>query len=521
MRILNTNYVSAKVTKNCYQCPQQTYFMNSNTNDSFELTESSVKKVSFRASLQDVCKKIMQDPKLCQQFMGLMAIGTAAFVATANVDDIEQKENIDAKQDSGSNDNNIINNFFESLFKNKNYKTDEDIILENKKIKAENEALMSENQKLKKQLSENAKNKNQVIESNSQDELITIQFPKVKGNHTKFKNIIEKVKIHEEFGTKLTRICQEILAKSGTINKEDFINTLASKIGNVSELERYIDEIYQTLQSKEKEADITNEVNNANDTNSTKEANLCDDGSSQKDSNNTSVRRACCANKGISVDANETKFTLKDITNKVYNFRIPGTISSDYKKNLTALLVKFEENFTATFGRSKWMYRQAIKDNVSEADIINEINNRKYGKSPYKNITSAKAPILLQILQNDKRYSEMFTLHSALRFIDRFIDFNSYVSVKEQSSKNLNDLFLAINKALSQGVRIEAYQDCNHGAHAARLIIEPNLDKNPEAFKLAGSFPLMITICENQPKMGYYNTRMKKPLISTIFADNN
>ena len=468
-------------------------------------------KPSFKGGFPDICKKILNDPKLAQQFMGLMALGTASFLTAANGDSFEKIENTDTKD---KNETNPIKNFFESIFQQQ--KEEDKATKINKELEEFNK-LKQEHEKLKKEIKllrqqtvkilEDNKNKLNSNQEEASEELVTIQFPKGKGNHTKFKNVIEQVKVHKEIGEKLKEICQAILNKSELINKEEFIKNLSSKIGSTVDLENYIDEIHKILHQNEKTKQTDEDNEKAKILARIKE--------SEHDRLRTKIKT------DLTKEKDNTEFSVEDSQNNIYKFKIPGTISNDYLKNLTMLLLQFEEKYNQTCGSSKWMHRHPVTENVREIDISNEIKKRRLGTSPYKNITPEQAVDLKELINSDSRYSEMFTLHSALRFIDRFVDFDSNVPIQEQSRKNLDYLFEALNTAFHNGVQIEPYQDCKHEAYGARIIVDSDSKRNPAAYKLAGSFPLMLTICENQPIRGYYNKRNKTPLISTIFADGN
>ena len=182
-------------------------------------------------------------------------------------------------------------------------------------------------------------------------------------------------------------------------------------------------------------------------------------------------------------------------------------------------MLKFQEYILKNeTEKVRWMFRSPIPENVLADDIKKEINYRKGGNCPYKNITTEDAEALAEVINNDSRFKDLFNLHSALRLIDRFVNFDSDKPLEEQCDHAISKLYEAIQKALSNGVDIEVYEDSKYNTYAARIVIEPDKETNPAAYEIAGSYPLKITICENQEDPMFYARSKKLPLISTIFS---
>lgn len=214
-----------------------------------------------------------------------------------------------------------------------------------------------------------------------------------------------------------------------------------------------------------------------------------------------------------------TTLDAVDKNREILYFKIPGTLEPNVKNNLTRLLLRFED-YVSKGGtvRTKWMHRNPVSEKVLADDIKHEIRFRQGGDCPYKNISVEDADELADLINNDSRFRDLFTLHSALRLIDRFVNFNSDVPLEDQCHYAITKIYNALQKAMSNGVDIEVFEDYKHNAFAARMVIEPDKIANPDAFDIAGSYPIKITICENQDDPSNYQFGRKLPIISTIFT---
>lgn len=237
------------------------------------------------------------------------------------------------------------------------------------------------------------------------------------------------------------------------------------------------------------------------------------------DNKTVKVKRARIVKTNPKEDFRKTSLDSVDKNNEILHFKIPGTLEPNVKNNLTRLLLRFEDYVSKDNTIwTKWMHRTPISDAVLVDDIKQEIRFRQGGDCPYRNISVEDAEELADLINGDYRFKDLFTLHSALRLIDRFVNFDSDVPLEEQCSYAITKLYNALQKAMSNGVDIEVYEDFKHEAFAARMVIEPDKKANPDAFDIAGSYPLKITICENQDDPSNYQFSRKLPIISTIFS---
>ena len=238
----------------------------------------------------------------------------------------------------------------------------------------------------------------------------------------------------------------------------------------------------------------------------------------------------------------ETKLDSIDSKNMSYNFRIPGTLNPVYaKKYLTKVMTNFESTFEEKFYPSivqeqrengikeedipkspKWLTSKPIPDVDLEYYIRKEITDRNKDVSSYTNISTDDAEYLADLIEYEPRFRKFFTLHAALRFIDRVVDFSSQEDPSVQIEEKLDLFFSALTKALSQNIKIDSYsqkdfKDESKIYYGTRIILEPDEKNNPELYDFAGSFPLIIGLSENQPRSDYYDFKNKTPLIHTIF----
>ena len=176
-------------------------------------------------------------------------------------------------------------------------------------------------------------------------------------------------------------------------------------------------------------------------------------------------------------------------------------------------------------------------ENITKDDILQEINLKD---DDYPNIKSAimqsnnsekklcytkNYQILDEIvdaINDDKRFSD-FSIHGAMRLIERLVDFSCDIPVQDQCSQ----LYVLIECALKQGVQVKTYMTTNSKVDKfGNIIIKiaPNIIIPSELYtaedkKLFRNDDLMISLCEHQPN-GDYNKLLKKPLIKTLVIHN-
>lgn len=516
--------------------PKPIYLTKNEETDSFQRS-STTSSVSFKGAAQKIAQEILTSPTLSQKFMGLIAMGAAALIATAQG---KQSKDTDETLDSLSTDMGL-GNIFETLYPQpeENFNEAEKTNTENEQdLKAELEKYKKDYEDLKKQIAELKQNsaiqqkKNSEVlaetENNANSELVSIVFPRKRGRLSKetqeLKATVESLKLSKECASKLSEICHIIInSKSEHLGISDdivksFNDTLLAESQNGQKaLEEFITN-YRTGIEKEQEAKTEQttdtEVEQTAQKSSIKIVDKIDLDKIQ------TKKKPRIPKLDPNKDFTDTEINAIDDSNEILNFKIPGTLDPNVKNNLTRLLLRYENFLTEKNGdKQKWMHARPININNVENDIKKEIALRNQGDSAYKNITEADAETIAQLIYDEPRFRDYFTLHAALRLIDRFINFDDVTPLKEQASNAITTLLTAIQKGLSNGVEIENYVDHHYNANGARVIINTNPKYNKEAYELSGSYDLILGLCENQPTQGYYNTRNKTPLICTIFAN--
>ena len=209
-------------------------------------------------------------------------------------------------------------------------------------------------------------------------------------------------------------------------------------------------------------------------------------------------------------DIDSSQFDIKN--EKVSIFRIPGTANKDVTIDLKHLLIKFQKQIEKNTEKPYYQNNQGISVEVKPDEVLKELS-----QYPYKNINNKNIGEITNSINADPRFHKMFTLHAAMRLIDRFTDFDSDIPIEEQCHNILDSLEHVLKKSFKNGLEVRKYED-KHGYIGARLFISEDT-YDDKARKIFGSYPFKLGICEHQPRSDYYDKRLKQPLICTIFAN--
>ena len=149
-------------------------------------------------------------------------------------------------------------------------------------------------------------------------------------------------------------------------------------------------------------------------------------------------------------------------------------------------------------------------------EILKEIRAQKKRnpECPYEHIIYENYDYIAEIINNDRRYSDLFDLHSALRLIDRFVNFRDETTDPEvQSRRILNELFRRIQNACKTGTRLEVHE--NKGRVGPRIILKAD-ENNTDIF---GTHDIIIGLSERQARKQYrpVDNSCKEAIITTIF----
>ena len=519
MNILSLSKIQQPQTPIEKNKQQQSLLSTKSESDSFQRTNN----VSFKANPQKVAQEILKNPKLSQKFMSLLAMGAATLIAAAQGHKSEVTETED--------------NDFGNLFAG--FVTEEDIPSEEtnelKKYKEQHLKDKEEIEILKKELAELKSNASRTTLAELQSitpensDLVKATFPKKRGRLSKeefaLKQIVEELELPQESAEKLSEICTTLL-NTKIENNEEHLKNLVENLSSFKELpegiEKYITETHSEITTilNSKVVEQTHDENI--DAVKTEEKKLIQTPKviAKIDLDKIQPKRARIPKLNPNKDYTNTEISALDESNEIFKFKIPGTLDSNVKNNLTRLLLRYESHLAEKMTeKPKWMHARPISPRVSKLSIKKEINLRNQGDSPYKNITEDDVDLLANLINSEPRFNEHFTLHAALRLIDRLVNFNSEEPLELQTQNIIDNLLTAIQNGLSNGVEIENYIDHTYNANGARLIINSDPSINPEAFEISGSYDLILGICENQPDPKFYSTRNKTPLICTIFAN--
>ena len=213
------------------------------------------------------------------------------------------------------------------------------------------------------------------------------------------------------------------------------------------------------------------------------------------------------------VQAASSNITTVDSKLYAYKYQVPGTVKADFGEAFEEMFNKFKKSLQYDLGYEPKLaktYRIALT--VTKNDVTKELK-RRTGLSSYEHINEDMAGVVAEVINSDRRFAQYFDLHAAMRFIDRFVDFDSNVDMVVQGQEMLDCLLSVIKKAFKQGVDIssyEAYKDKYGKIHySARLNIEPSIYDEREGM-FFGTYPLGIGV-------GRDAENIKKPMIRTLF----
>ena len=501
MRILQANPVNLSQNRYQTECKQANY----------PISLPNRVSPSFRQAGAEPLNKMLEN----KDMQKLIAIATAA--ATAAVTSVlatfktEEQGVQQAGQNSAIEQESIIAKLQEKL------KQDDEII----------QKLNARIEELEKSIGITTTSSDTTKEAdinNSQDGTFSVQFPKKRGRLPKQKEELRKLvtalSLSENSAKLLSDMCkklvenQTILINREEVDTNDLTNELISELKN------------------SKDANTTDKVIN--------------DFNSKLNSHKRPRFRVSTsdANTGTDTENRTTNFS-NGCAEGHYKYALPGTPSEDAEENLRAILIEFEQKTMLEFKKHmnnlepgaekpiqpRWMTNQAM-GKIKDTDIIEEINsvkeeNRKKKSilpddniHDYKNINKYNVGEVEAAVTQDRRFSYYFTIHGALRFVDRFVNFKSDVPISEQCSFALDKLDEIIQNAIKEEINVETYVFKNEKTHrkyySIRLTIDPKyFDEDTK--KIFGTHPLKIGICENQPDRTYYNKHNKSAVIHTIF----
>lgn len=213
-----------------------------------------------------------------------------------------------------------------------------------------------------------------------------------------------------------------------------------------------------------------------------------------------------------------------------YYYVATGTVDKSAFDAIRKLLKCAERTFfddRKDVDRILWAGRRYNAKNITEEDVIRELNSIEQSKAvkkntrSYKNITRKNAVIVANLINSDSRM-EHYTIHAAMRMIDRYIDFyNREESIYEQLNSMLNSFSNVVKRAFKQGVNIKSHYEIDKkDAKRYKFMIEiPSSAYNQKDQAFFGSRPLTIAVCEFWGAEKECSKHNMPPIILSVFSD--
>lgn len=548
------------------------YKKQENGQDTFVKSTNSL-SFTGNEEYQNPYQKVLQNPTLTQKVMELVTTAAAILVGKAagiipktpdNSIDVENicknvvnEQNDDKEQilqyrgeiDSLKGEIAHLQEENENLRKLYESKADSQADI------SENISKDNENEKDSVNLVSEAIDDNDEQKPLSETDEYTFEFPKKKAGilskaQKELKEITMGLPLSVVSGQKLEQICKELLQNGShpvegeIVDNKDLIVDLNNRLisSDKENLDQIIDEFYKKCELISDDAEISDKSDNPkveiyetekivlippkvlgkielSDKNANKRrfkpASSALEDTDVQSPKRTDKRPRIIYNKENSPapERVNSELALMNDKTKVSIFRIPGTVNKDVMVNLKHLLVNFERQVKKENINSKFKNNQSL-GYVFNEDILSELTAPK--DTPYRNINKNNAEEIADAINSDPRFHEMFTLHAAMRLIDRFADFNSDIPIENQCHHILDKLTYILQKSFKEGIEVRRYKDPFNKIGLRLTISEDVYDE--EAKAIFGSYPFRLGMCENQPDKNFFDTHLKQPLICTIFT---
>ncbi len=231
-----------------------------------------------------------------------------------------------------------------------------------------------------------------------------------------------------------------------------------------------------------------------------------------------------------SVTVAETKEDSAKEPDWKYYYIASGTVDRSAFDAIRKLLQCAERTFfddRKDIDRILWAGRRYNAKNITEEDVIRELNSIEQSKTTkkstrsYKNINSKNAVIVANLINSDRRM-EHYTIHAAMRMIDRYIDFyNKEESIYEQLNSMLNSFSNVVKRAFKQGVNIKSHYEIDKkNAKRYKFMVEiPPSAYNQKDQAFFGSRPLTIAVCEFWGAEKECSKHNMPPIILSVFSN--
>lgn len=488
---------------------------------------------TFKGGAQTIEEKILSNPELLKKAAAFLMAGFASLAAKSVLD-----KKVENEEESAV----ILTNMFVEMTENQQ-KSDE----QEQKIKELETVLQAKDKELCTKEAEirlkekELKDKNYQISlltskkesnevSNDEGGFINVEFPKKRGRLTAEQEELKKTimllpSMTEDSANNLMRICDTLIntepnEKAAKKQKIIMLNEQLQKSGNNRNA---INEVIKAFSESEDSYVSDSNSNGANNTDENIFRVEVPTLSSPKilgsiDLENVSKGKITSEVSEIDSARNLSKITIagshstQSCLNKLLNQTLQDAIKLDDGK-FVKMLAKVPVN------------------NVSPANVREEIERRKKEGCPYNNITVNDSEEIADLLSTGK-FSDLFCLHSAMRLIDRYVDFdNGKVSLEKQCDIIIETLDKAIKQSFKKGLTFKPYKtiftvpqkdvqgnvtgETEKEYYSSKVFIEP--DKLDEEIRnVLGSVKIAVTFSKPDTR---YNPKGLKGIISTIFSE--
>ena len=370
-----------------------------------------------------------------------------------------------------------------------------------------------------------------------QDGMVQFVFPKkgfrLKTNETKLRALTESMFMPADYAERLQNVCKKLFGKENYTVEDKVLSAteittllydeLVDKKDDLDSVKSIIDKYNSYLEAPAEEVESKTNVTTQENKIGPKIVGkipehilLIPESKARVFITRNTKGEIININSTFSIGEDES---TADFVNKVYR-KFVHEIYGGYKENVIK--------------KPKWLTGESLPERVLSRDIKSEIENQT-GEHRYKNIVGLDYDELADIINADPRYKQLFTIHSALRFIDRFVCFDDdsdVPSIEEQSKYLLDKLFDLIKPPYSNDseknsvpVTMEVYrfEDKDHkynkdnGKYGYRITLRNvklnDYDKNAEPCDIA------IGFAERQAGKKYnpVENDKKTGIITTIF----
>ncbi len=199
----------------------------------------------------------------------------------------------------------------------------------------------------------------------------------------------------------------------------------------------------------------------------------------------------------------------------VYSYYDPAAYNQDEYTIFKNMQRRFE---SAVFKNKKdtekvsWMTRKETAYKVTDNAVENEIRSL-IGESACENLTPEDAEEVADAINADERFGEYFTLHAAIRLIDRFANFiDSDLTLEEQCHEMLDNFVNIVQRAFHNRINIKLYVEEGTGRFGERIYISPSTyyEQDKEYFN---DRPLIFGL----GKIFSHSSTDRQPVIVTLF----